>query len=29
MNGRLVSEVVIEDYVNKGIVLIDASRGIR
>jgi hypothetical protein len=29
INGRTISEIVIRDYVNKGIVLIDTSRGTR
>jgi hypothetical protein len=29
MDGRLVAEVVINDYVNKSIVIIDGSRGVR
>jgi hypothetical protein len=29
LDGRKISEVVIDDYVNKGLVLIEARRGIR
>jgi hypothetical protein len=29
LDGRIISEAVINDYVNKGIVLIEARRGIR